>query len=424
MAARTRPSAGAREARAQIRPDRASRASRAPGAAPDAARPRRACHLITRLIDGGAQRLALETAAHLATHGWDVELWAGAETGPEGSLWEEAAARGIVAREVPALVRAAAPVRDARALVWLARAFRRERFDLVHTHSSKAGVLGRLAAARAGVTLRVHTQHGWSVTPRTPLLARGIYLSLERVAARRSQRVIAVSEAVRDAGLAWGVGRPAQYRVIHGAVALGPEAAPEARARLRRELDIPEGALVLGTLGRLDHAKDPLGCWAALRPLLESDARAWAVFLGDGPLRASLAREIGRSRCAERVRLAGHRPRAARLLPALDLFFLGSRWEGFPLALLEAMACALPVVAYRVAGVGEAVTDGENGRLAEPGDREGWSAAVRELAGSAEERARLGSAARASVASRFRLEAMLAETVALYEELWDEGPAG
>jgi len=383
---------------------------------------RRACHLITRLITGGAQRVALETAAFLARRGWAVELWAGPETGPEGSLWEEAAARGLATRVVPDLVRATAPLRDARACAWLAREFGRARFELVHTHSSKAGVLGRLAAARARVPLRVHTQHGWSVTPETPPALRHAYLGLERLAAGRCHAMIAVSAAVRDAGLAWRVGRAGQYRVIHAAVAEPAGTSGGERERIRQLWEIPPDALVLGTIGRLDHAKDPLGCWKALQPLLESDERLWAVFVGDGPLRAPLERALERSRCRGRVRLAGHLPRAAGVLPAFDVFFLGSRWEGFPLAVLEAMAGGLPVVAYRVAGLGEAIRDGESGRLVAPGDAEGWRLALAQLAASGAARARLGAAARSAVAERFRLETMLTETLALYEELRGAAP--
>jgi glycosyltransferase involved in cell wall biosynthesis len=383
------------------------------------ARPRtarlRVCHLITRLICGGAQRIALETVCFLAAQGWDVELWAGPETGPEGSLWEEASRRGVRLRQVPDLRRAVAPLHDARALAWLTRAFRREAFDLVHTHSSKAGILGRLAAARAGVPLRVHSVHGWAMTPASGAPARMLYTLLERLAARRSHALIAVSAAVRDAGLARGIGLPGDYEVIHGAVSAAPRTDAAERACLRRELGLPLEAVVLGTIGRLDHAKDPLGTWEALSPLVEGDPNLWTVFVGDGPLRDALAGAIARAPGRERVRLAGLKPCAAAFLPAFDLFFLGSRWEGFPLAVLEAMACGLPVVAYRVAGIGEAVLDGETGFLVAPGDGALWRRRAGELAASREMRERFGAAARQRVTERFDLKDMLAGILALYD---------
>ncbi len=384
------------------------------------ARPR-VCHLITRLILGGAQRIALETAAFLARNDWEVELWAGPETGPEGSLWEEARERGLSVRVVPDLRRAVSPIHDARAYAWLSRAWQAEAFDVVHTHSSKAGIVGRLAGERAGVPLRLHSVHGWAMEPATHPPASWIFTALERRAAHSCDALIAVSQAVRDAGLARGIGAAERYRVIHGAVVPGPEPTPEARraARLeaRRELGLPEDATVLGTLGRLDHAKDPLGAWQALEPLLNGDPRCWAVFIGDGPLRDRMADAVARSPSRERVRLAGFRAQGSQLLPALDLFFLASRWEGFPLAVLEAMAAGLPVVSYAVAGVGEAVIDGETGFLAPRGERDLWRRRVKELAEDGALRGALGARGRRLVLERFSLESMLARTLALYETL-------
>ena len=380
------------------------------------ARPR-VCHLITRLILGGAQRIALETAAFLARNDWEVELWAGPETGPEGSLWEEARERGLAVRVVPDLRRAVSPMHDARAYAWLSRAWQAGAFDAVHTHSSKAGIVGRLAAERAGVPVRLHSVHGWAMEPATQPPASWIFTALERRAARSCDALIAVSQAVRDAGLARGIGAAERYRVIHGAVVPGPEPAPEARREARRELGLPEEAIVFGTLGRLDHAKDPLGAWQALEPLLNGDSRCWAVFIGDGPLRDRMAEAIARSPSRERVRLAGFRAQGSQLLPALDLFFLASRWEGFPLAVLEAMAAGLPVVSYAVAGVGEAVIDGETGFLASRGDRDLWRRRVKELAEDGPLRVALGAGGRRLVLERFSLETMLARTLALYESL-------
>jgi glycosyltransferase involved in cell wall biosynthesis len=377
----------------------------------------RACHLITRLIVGGAQRIALETAAFLAGSGWSVELWAGPQTGSEGSLHEEARRRGVPLREVPDLVRELSPAHDARALIWLRREFSRQRFDLVHTHSSKAGILGRHAAHLARVPVRVHSVHGWGTTPDTPSLTRKLFDALERSAARRAHALIAVSEAVRDAGLACGIGSPAQYRVIRGGISLGPVPDREARRRARAELGLPEEALVAGTIGRLDHAKDPLGALDALRPLLDAEPRARAVFIGDGPLRDAMRRAVLEGGMRERVLLPGRRGDARALAAAFDVFFLASRWEGFPLAVIEAMAGGLPVVAYDVAGVREAVAEGMNGHLIAPGNREAWRARIAGLLADEATRLRLGTAGRRRAEREFDLARMLAETRALYEEL-------
>ena len=377
----------------------------------------KACHLITRLILGGAQRLALETAVALAHAGWAVELWAGPQTGPEGSLHEEARRRGLTLRVVPDLVREIAPLRDARAYAWLKRELARQRFDLVHTHSSKAGILGRHAAFAAGVPVRVHSVHGWGTTPDTPPLRRRLFNHLERHAARRAHALVAVSEAVRDAGLACGIGDPALYRVIRGGIEIGPRPDGAARRRARGALGLPADVRVAGTIGRLDHAKDPLGALAALAPPLASAPEARVVFIGDGPLREAVARAVARHGLAGRVLLPGRRGDARELAAAFDVFFLASRWEGFPLAVIEAMAAGLPVISYDVAGVREAVADGVNGYLLAPGDRAGWGERVAGLLADAAVRGRLGDAARQRAEREFGLERMLEATRALYDEL-------
>lgn len=374
------------------------------------------CHLITRLILGGAQRVALETAAHAANAGYKVELWAGPQTGPEGSLMAEARSRGLAVRCVPTLLREISPWADLRAYRYLKRALRAGGFDLVHTHSSKAGILGRHAAAAAGIPARVHSIHGWSMTPETSWPARRLYIALERRAAPRAHKLIAVSKTVRDTGLALGIGRPAQYAVIHGGVS-APAWNEDARADARCELGLPADAVVLGTLGRLDDAKNPLGALRAIVPLLSRHRELRVVFIGDGHLHAALERAIAHARVADQVILAGLVPNGARLLPALDIFFLASRWEGFPLVLIEAMFAHLPIVAYDVAGIPEAVAAGQSGLLAQPDDEAALRDAIEQLLTQPELRRTMGAAGSAIAQSHFRMERMLHATLELYESL-------
>jgi glycosyltransferase involved in cell wall biosynthesis len=377
----------------------------------------RACQLITRLVLGGAQRIALETAIHLRDHGWESELWCGPQSGPEGTLLEEARARGQQVRIIPGLLREVAPLHDLRAYARLRGTLRAGRFDVVHTHSAKAGILGRLAAGAAGVPLRLHTIHGWAMTPDASPLTRGLYTLLERRAAREAHALIAVSEAVRDAGLARGIGEARQYRVIHGGIPIPPPPDDAQRRAARETLGLPEAAIVIGTIGRLDDAKDPLGALAALAPLVQADPLLRIVFIGDGHLRARLEAAIAATGIGARVTLAGLRRDAVALTAAFDVFFLASRWEGFPLAVIEAMAMGLPVVAYDVAGVREAVREGETGYLAAPGAARLWAERLAQLCADRERRVAMGAVARARAIERFRLERMLEETLALYERM-------
>ncbi len=377
----------------------------------------RICQIITRLVVGGAQRIAVETALFLTRSGWETELWTGSQTGPEGSLADEARARGATLRIVPHLVRELSPCHDLQALLWLQRHLAAGHFDLVHTHSSKAGILGRIAATQAGVPVRVHSAHAWGMTPDTSPATRALYTWLERHAAQRTHAILAVSEAVRDSGLACGIGTPVLYTVIRGGIPIPPPRGARDRAAARALLGIPEAATVLGTVGRLDDAKDPLGALAGLAPLLASLPDTHAVFIGDGKLRAAVEEGIRSAGLAGRVTLAGLRRDAAALMAAFDIFFLCSRWEGFPLVIVEAMACGLPCVAYDVAGVREALQDGVHGFLALPGDVHGWRDGLRRLIASPALRLKMGQAARATAERDFALQRMLADTLQLYERL-------
>ncbi|MCK4303404.1 MAG: glycosyltransferase family 4 protein [Candidatus Eisenbacteria sp.] len=375
------------------------------------------CHLITRLILGGAQRLALETAAHLRHEGWDVQLWTGPQTGPEGSLHAAARAHGLPVRIIQDLVREVSPLRDLHALQELRRRFTREPFDIVHTHSSKAGILGRLAASYARIPVRIHSVHGWSMTPASRAPARFIYTHLERIVARRTHTLVAVSEAVRDAGLAAGIGRREQYEVIHGGILPPTSSDADARVNARRKLGVAQDCVVIGTVGRLDDAKDPLGALHGAIPLLRAQPNLRLVFIGDGQLRSRLEYAIECSGCGGQVVMAGLHSDASALLAAFDLFFLSSRWEGFPLVVIEAMAARLPVVAYNVAGIREAVEDGRTGFLTQPGQESQWRKHIRQLVEDPQLRQRMGQAGRSRALSRFGMDRMLAETGRLYQRL-------
>jgi glycosyltransferase involved in cell wall biosynthesis len=324
--------------------------------------------IITRLIVGGAQRIVIETAAELRARGEDAEIWCGQQEGPEGSLAEETRSRGIPIVIVPDLVKQVSPHRDAAAARWLTRRLRESRPEIVHTHSSKAGILGRFAARAARVPRVFHTIHGWGFSERTPLPARIAFVLAERAAAGRADRLIAVSDAVVAEGIRNGVGRRESYVTIRPGIDTTPFADLEAireRGRvLRGTLGIPPAALVAGTVTRLSPQKDPL---RILRAAREHAALHWLI-VGDGPLRGALEREIRRENLDGRVHLAGLRQDVAACLAALDIFILTSLWEGLPLTVLEAKCAGLPVVAARVGGVTEVL----------PPPPAGWSFSVRD----------------------------------------------
>lgn len=327
------------------------------------------CNVITKLSVGGAQETALAYCAGLDRARWDTVLVAGPERSPEGDLFDAAAQRGVRVVTVRHLGRAVRPVNDVRAVAELVQLFRRERPDVVHTHSSKAGLVGRLAARIASVPVIVHTVHGWSFHEGMSPVTRGAAVALERLAARGTWPLVVVAQIDAEIGVAAGIGQPTQYALVRSAVDVDRlRATAASRATARRALGIPEGVPVVGTVTRLCRQKDPETLLRAARLMVELRPDARVVVVGDGPLRANVERTIDELGLHESVTLLGRRSDVDRLLPGFDAFVLSSRWEGLPRVVVEAMAAGLPVVSTDVGGIGEAVEDQVSGLLVPPGD--------------------------------------------------------
>lgn len=377
--------------------------------------------LITRLVHGGAQRVAVETAIDLATRGHDVELWAGTETGAEGSLWPEARARGLRVREVPHLRRAIAPLHDLAATDWLHRALRDARPDWLHTHSSKAGILGREAARRAGVPRVAHTVHGFGFTPRTNRFARTLFVRAERRAAAATDLLIFVAEADRRIADTLGLRPRGETVLVPPGIDLGPFDDPvrlraEGEAR-RTALGISPDDVVLGFLGRMAEQKNPavlIPLWRRLRAA-EPSRSLRLLMVGDGPLRPALEAMTDSS-----AFWVGRQAEPASWFAAMDLVLLPSLWEGAPLTVMEAMAAGREIVASDLPGVRGLLSHGTEGQLVPPNDADAWLSAIRsQLARVAAARrsgaaTASGQAARRRAVSSFGRDQMLAHLRDLY----------
>jgi glycosyltransferase involved in cell wall biosynthesis len=341
----------------------------------------RVLHPITRLIIGGAQENTMLTAdlmnkgvvgngkGHSKGHGpYHVEIVSGPQTGPEGSLIEEVRQRGIPLTILPGMRRELSPLNDLRVIGQLRQLMTdengRPRYDIVHTHSSKAGVVGRIAAAWAKIPLIVHTVHGWSFHDRMPPGRRGLYVALERIAARYSHKMIVVSPKDIEKGLAQGIGRPDDYVVIRSGIELDRFGHPTVPpAEMRRRLGLPLDAPVIGSVTRLSPQKSPLDLVDAFAQVQQQRPDARLVVVGDGPLRPQVEQRLEELRIANRVILTGLRRDIPELMAAFDIFVLSSLWEGLPRVLPQAMASGLPIVCTEADGTAEAVVDGENGFL-------------------------------------------------------------
>jgi glycosyltransferase involved in cell wall biosynthesis len=364
----------------------------------NASRRPRVLLLITLAEVGGAQAYVASLLPALAGR-FDVVV-AAHGPGPVRAAAAEAGVRFVALEHVR---RAINPWRDAAGFVELVRLLRRERPDILHANSSKAGILGRLAGFVAGVPIRIFTVHGWAFRAHAGLASR-FYRSADRLLRPLTTVTVCVSESERAAGLRAGTCNAERTVVIRNAVPLdGP---PRRRADRARPLVV--------AVGRLKPPKDFVTLARALA-LLPPDA-CDTLIVGDGPDRPALEGELRRLGLEGRVRLAGERHDVRDLLAAADVFVLSSRSEGLPVSVLEAMAAGLPVVASRVGGLPELVAEDETGLLASPGDAEDLAGALGRLVFDRELRQRLGAAGRTRAETEFDPDAFRRAHVALYAE--------
>ena len=303
------------------------------------ARPRVA-HVITRLIVGGAQENTLASVVELRRRGrFDADLILGPTHGPEGTLVPEARRLGVEPRLIRSLRREVNPLLDPVALGALTLMFRRDRYDIVHTHSSKAGVLGRIAACAARVPAIVHTVHGWGFNDRQPLLVNKTFTEAERWCAGFTDALVTVTPRDTEVGLALGIGRPAQYTTIRSGIDIAHFRTPRwSRQQVRGDLGLPADAPVVVGIMRLVPQKAPLDFIEAAGRLLREVPDARVLIVGDGPLRQQAEARCRTLRIRDRVVFTGLRTDVPDLLAAADVLGLASLWEGLPRVIPQAMA--------------------------------------------------------------------------------------
>jgi glycosyltransferase involved in cell wall biosynthesis len=320
---------------------------------------KKVAHVITRCT-AGAGGVAVRGAVSLPADLYGSTLVVGSGDG----LLDVARAHGVEVVTVPELVAPIRPVDDARALASLTALMRSRRFDVVHTHSSKAGVLGRVAASRAGTPRIVHTLHGFPWHDFQRASVRHTYIGIERELSRITDAYLAVGTAVAVEAIRRGIARSDQITTIGPAVERAQViVSPRTRSRARSALGLRADDLVVGTVGRLDFQKAPEVMLEAVRRATTAPVLVW---VGGGSLLEDTARRCRQLGIEDRVLLLGNREDVAQLLPAFDVFAMSSRYEGLPCAVVEAQDCGIPVVATCVNAVSDVVVPGVTGLLVRP----------------------------------------------------------
>lgn len=375
-------------------------------------------HIITRLIVGGAQENTLLSCEGQHERGHDVTLITGPPLGPEGSLMQRAQSGGYATLVFDEMRRAIHPSRDSKTYFRLVRCLRDLRPDIVHTHSSKAGVIGRWAAHRAGVSAVIHTIHGLSFTASTSPWVNRSYRFLERRAARISTRIICVADAMREQSLAAHIGRPGQYVTVYSGMETRPFLDSGAtRDVVRQRLGIAPSDLIVGTIARLFELKGHEDIIACAPDLCRRFPQLRFMWVGDGLLRESYERQIAALGLTDRFILTGLVPpeRVPELTGAMDILLHPSRREGLARALPQAGLAGKPAITYDIDGAKEGVLDGSTGFVIPAFDREQLANSLATLVADPARRIAMGSAGRVFAARRFDATTMIDAIEQVYE---------
>jgi len=367
-------------------------------------------HVITRLIVGGAQENTLLSCEGQHARGHAVTLITGPALGPEGSLMERALAGGYKVEVIDEMRRAISVRRDWKTHRWLIRRLKEIGPDVVHTHSSKAGIIARWAAHDAKVPAVIHTIHGLAFTASTSRVVNGVYKWLERKAAPISTRIVCVADAMREQSLAVNIGRPEQYVTVYSgmetAAFLNP---PVSREEVRRSFAIDPEDIVVGTIARLFELKGHDDLLDFAPDLCARFPRLKFMWVGDGLLRRKFEERIAKMNLQGRFILTGlvSPARIPELCNAMDILVHPSRREGLARALAQGGLARIPVIAYDIDGNREGLVDNVSGFVLPPFNRGKLSSSLAVLLEDGELRSRMGEAGRQFALARFDASVMV-----------------
>jgi glycosyltransferase involved in cell wall biosynthesis len=374
-------------------------------------------------MGGPALHVAYLTAG-LRERGYDTTLVAGSLARGEDSMAFVADARDVEIVRIDELGREISPLRDFVATLRLARLIRRERPDILHTHTAKAGTVGRVAAILAGKhkpPIVVHTFHGHVLRGYFGPLRSWFFRMLERWLAAHTTALIAVSPQVRDDLVALGVAPAERFAVIRLGIELGERIAPEknGRADSRRYLGIPDDRFAVGWIGRMTAVKRTDDVLVAFKRLREAGVDATLCMVGDGPDRPHLEQRAHELGVMRDTLFLGYQEDVAPFYAAFDALVLPSSNEGTPVSVIEALAAGRPVVATRVGGVPDVVQEGEDGFLVDPGATDDLADRLAQLARDEGLREQMGAAGRKRVLPRYAVDRLVDDVDRLYRSLLD-----
>jgi len=319
------------------------------------------CQIITKLELGGAQKFTLYTAQCLDKNKFNSFLICG-----KGGMLDDEASEKTRVLKVGELVREISPLKDIRALYKIWRILKKEKPDVVHTHSSKAGIIGRIAAKLAGIKVIIHTIHGYSFNDTQKWHIKYLYIFLERFCSMFSDKLIVENNSDINKGLKYKIAKKDKFTIITSGIDTQYYKNYVPNADFRNTLVRDPSAKIILTIGPFKHQKN-LGDFIRAGEIVSRQFdNAYFFIVGDGELRPELEVLIEKLNLNNKITLLGWRRDIIELLSACDIFVMTSLWEGLPRTILDAMCCAKPVIANAVGGISDIIKDGENGFLTLP----------------------------------------------------------
>jgi glycosyltransferase involved in cell wall biosynthesis len=382
--------------------------------------PVRVLRVIARLNVGGPALHVTYLSRGLAERGYETTLVAGDVAPGEESMAFVAEREAVEVVRIPGLSRELSPIRDLVATIRLAQLIRRLRPHVVHTHTAKAGAVGRAAALLAGRRrpIVVHTFHGHVLRGYFGAVGTAVFRTIETLLAKTTDVLVAVSPEVRDELVRIGVAPASKFAVVRLGIELEPRVhTDEGRDDIRRRLGIPPERFVIGWFGRMTAVKRTPDLVDVLAELRDRGVDACLLLVGDGPDRELVEERAAKRKVARHVLCLGYQEDVSPWYAAIDAFALTSANEGTPVVCIEALAAGRPVVATNVGGVADVVEDGTDGFLVEPGDTKAMAERLEQLAGDPELRAAFGDEGRRRALERYSVTRLVGDVDVLYRSL-------
>jgi len=376
----------------------------------------RIAHLQLLPLITGVQKVTLDILTHLNREHYEPFIICQSP----GPLTEIAEKQGIQCLFINHLVRPISPYQDMLALWQLTQLLRQYQFDILHTHSSKTGLIGRIAGRLSGVPAVMHTVHGYAFPAASSQMTKTFYLMLEWIGARFCDALICLKQAD------WEIAKQ-QLQMSEKRLCIIPNGIDTQiyrplttleRQKVRQDIfDIGEDVSVIAMIGRLWEQKNPLCFVKAADKILKKGYKTKFFLIGDGELREELDIEIKRLKQSDNIIILGWRDDVPSLLGAIDILALPSRWEGLPLTILEALSCGVPVVASDIPGNRDAISEGSDGLLAIDNDADSLADQIERLLKNSRLRKSYGEAGREKIIQKFQLDGSIKKIVKLYNQL-------